>query len=280
MNPIFLTVGPITIHTYGLFFALGILAATFLAEYLHRRDGGTPGAVTDIAFLVAIGALMGARTLFILVNLEYFLKNPLEIPQIWNGGLVFYGGLIGGSLTFIVIARLRKLNLWRLADTVAPGLALGHALGRIGCFYAGTCYGKPTDLPWAVTFNDPRSLATGVLGTPVHPTQLYSSFGLLVLMVVLLGIRSRARFPGQVIASYGILYGILRFGMEFLRGDPRGSVSLMGATLSTSQVVSLVLVPLSLAAYVILSRRAGDQAAVGEKQEGPSRAALSSTQAG
>jgi phosphatidylglycerol:prolipoprotein diacylglycerol transferase len=239
-----------------------------------------PSWQSTSAFLVAIGALVGARTLFILVNLEYFLKNPLEIPQIWNGGLVFYGGLIGGSLTFIVIARLRKLNLWRLADTVAPGIALGHAFGRIGCFYAGSCYGKPTDLPWAVTFNDPRSLAAGVLGTPVHPTQLYSSFGLLVLMVVLLGIRSRARFPGQVIASYGILYGIMRFGMEFLRGDPRGSVSLLGTTLSTSQVVSLVLVPLSMAVYIILSRRAGDQVATETKENGSSQAVLTSTQAG
>ncbi|NOY87723.1 MAG: prolipoprotein diacylglyceryl transferase [Deltaproteobacteria bacterium] len=257
MYPELLTIGPLTIHTYGVFYALGILAAITLAEYLHQKNGGKPGTFQDMGFLVVIGILVGARALFILVNLGYFLRNPLDVFKIWNGGLVFYGGLIGGALAFILAARLKHLDLWPLADTVAPALTFGHAIGRIGCFFAGSCYGKPTDMPWAVTFTDPKSLATGVLGVPVHPTQLYESALLILLTVVLLKIRSHVRFPGQVITSYGIMYGIIRFGLEFFRGDPRGSVEILGTTLSTSQAISLLIVPLSLAGYVYLSRRKG-----------------------
>jgi len=179
--------------------------------------------------------------------------------MIWRGGLVFYGGLIGGAVAFIVAARILKMDLLKSADTVAPAVALGHGIGRIGCFFAGSCYGKPTDLPWAVVFTDPRSLAQGVLGTPVHPVQIYSSLSLMALAVVLIRIRKVSRFEGQVIASYGILYGILRFAMEFLRGDPRGFLAISGVTLSTSQVISLVVVPLSVAAWAILSRRSTSQ---------------------
>ncbi len=252
MYPELLHLGPFVIHTYGFFFALAILAGITLAEHLHRRDGGQPGTFADLGLMVILGVLIGARTLFIIVNWKYFLDNPAEIPMIWRGGLVFYGGLIGGALAFMAAVRLKGLQLWRSADTLAPALALGHAIGRLGCFFAGSCYGKPTDLPWAVTYTDPRSLAGDMLGVPVHPTQLYSSAALLVLTVVLMKVRSRKVFDGQIIALYGLLYGTWRFFIEFLRGDPRGSVTLFDLTLSTSQIVSLFLVPLSVAGFLML----------------------------
>ena len=255
MYPELLNIGPLTIHTYGVFFALGIIAAVSLAEFLYKRDGGTPGAFSDLSLITLLGVIIGARTLFILINLEYFLSHPIEIPMIWRGGLVFYGGLIGGSIAFVAAVKVLKLDLFKSADIAAPAVALGHGIGRIGCFFAGSCYGKPTDLPWAVVFTDPRSLAQGVLGVPVHPVQLYSSLSLFLLAAVLLRIRKVSSFKGQVIASYGVLYGTLRFGMEFLRGDPRGFLTISGITLSTSQLISLVIVPLSATAWVILSRR-------------------------
>lgn len=255
MYPELFHIGPLTIHTYGVFFALGILAAVSLAEHLHRRDGGEPGAFADLSLMIVIGVLIGARALFIIVNWGYFLENPSEIPMIWQGGLVFYGGLLGGSLAFLLAVRLKRLDLWQSADTIAPALALGHAIGRIGCFFAGSCYGKPTDLPWAVIYTHPKSLAQDILGVPVHPTQLYSSAALLILTAILLTIRSRKQFAGQVILSYGILYGTWRFLIEFLRGDPRGALTFLGMTLSTSQVVSLFLVPLSIAGYLYLRKR-------------------------
>jgi phosphatidylglycerol:prolipoprotein diacylglycerol transferase len=255
MYPELLKIGPLTLHTYGLFVALGMLVGTYLIDYLYRKDGGEPGTIPDMALFVIVGAIVGARALFIFLNLDYFRADPLQILMVWRGGLVFYGGLIGGSIAFILTVRLKGLDLWRLADNVAPGLTLGHALGRLGCFFAGSCYGKPTDVPWAVIFTDPRSLAVNILGVPVHPVQLYSSVALLGLTAVLLRVRSRSVFTGQVIAVYGILYGILRFNMEFFRGDPRGFLTISGITLSTSQVVSLMVVPIAVAAYIILSRR-------------------------
>ena len=255
MYPELFHLGPLTIHTYGALYALGILTAVALSEYLYRRGGGEPDTIVDLALPVVIGILIGARALFIIVEHKYYLQNPAEIIMVWKGGLVFYGGLMGGALAFIITARVKKLELWHLADTVDPGVALGHALGRLGCFFAGSCYGRPTDLPWAVIYSDPNSLARDIIGVPVHPTQLYSAAFLVLLSGILLFIGSRSAFRGQVIASYGILYGIFRFFIEFLRGDPRGTVSLAGLTVSTSQAVSLLLVPFSIAAYIYLRRR-------------------------
>jgi len=254
LHPILLHIGPLTIHTYGALFALGILIAVALSEYLYRRDGGEPETMIDLALPVVVGVIIGARALFIIVEHEYYLQNPAEIFMVWKGGLVFYGGLIGGALAFIITARVKKLGLWHLADTVAPGVALGHALGRLGCFFAGSCYGRPTDVPWAVIYSDPTSLARDIIGVPVHPTQLYSAAFLTLLSGILLVIGYRPSFRGQVIATYGILYGIFRFFIEFFRGDPRGTVGLADITFSTSQAVSLLLVPVSLGLYLYLKK--------------------------
>jgi len=258
MHPELFRIGPVIVHSYGAFYALGILAAVALSEHLYRRKGGVPGVIVDMALPVVVGVFLGARALFVLVEREYYFQNPLEIFMVWKGGLVFYGGLIGGGLAFIITTRMRKLKLWHLADIVAPGVALGHALGRMGCFFAGSCYGRPTDLPWAVTYTDPNSLAADILGVPVHPTQLYSAAFLVFLSAILVFIGSRSNFRGQVMASYGIVYGTFRFFIEFLRGDPRGAVTLADITLSTSQVVSLLLVPASLGIYLYLKKR-GDE---------------------
>jgi phosphatidylglycerol:prolipoprotein diacylglycerol transferase len=258
MHPELFRIGPVIVHTYGALYALGILAAVALSDHLYRRRGGEPGVMVDMALPVVIGVFLGARAMFVLVEREYYIRNPLEILMVWKGGLVFYGGLIGGALAFIITTRVMKLELWDLADTVAPGVALGHALGRLGCFFAGSCYGRPTDVPWAVTYTNPNSLARDVLGVPVHPTQLYSAAFLVILSAILVFIGSRSAFKGQVIASYGILYGVFRFFIEFLRGDPRGAIALTGITLSTSQAVSLLLVPASLGIYFYLKKR-GDK---------------------
>jgi phosphatidylglycerol:prolipoprotein diacylglycerol transferase len=254
LHPILLHIGPLTIHTYGALYALGILTAVALSEYRYRRVGGEPGVIMDLALPVVIGVLIGARILFIIVERAYYVQNPAEIFMLWKGGLVFYGGLIGGALAFLITARVKKLNVWGVADIVAPGVALGHALGRMGCFFAGSCYGRPTDVAWAVTYTDPNSLARDILGIPVHPTQLYSAAFLVLLSAILVFIGTRSAFKGQVIASYGILYGTFRFFIEFLRGDPRGTVALADITLSTSQAVSLLLVPASLGLYLYLKQ--------------------------
>ena len=264
MYPELFNVGPLTIHSYGMFFALGILAAVGLSEYLYRRTGGRAGVISDMAFPVVIGVLLGARTLFVLVEGSYYLEHPLEVFKVWQGGLVFYGGLIGGALAFIITVWIRKMDLWRMADTFAPGVALGHAVGRLGCFFAGSCYGRPTDVPWAVTFTNPNSLAGDILGVPVHPTQLYSSGFLFILSAILAYRSQKVRFNGQVAVTYAFLYGTFRFLIEFLRGDPRGEASLFGLTLSTSQWISLVFIIAAMIGHFYLSRKEGVNHGPGE----------------
>jgi phosphatidylglycerol:prolipoprotein diacylglycerol transferase len=254
MFPELLQIGPLTLHTYGLMVALGILAGVGLAEYLNRRQGGQPGQIIDMGLIVVLAGLVGARLMFIFINWGYYSDNPLEAVMIWKGGLVFYGGLLGGIVGLTVYIRLAGMPLLKTLDIAAPAMALGHSLGRLGCFSAGCCYGKETDLPWAVIFTDPRSLATNILGKPVHPTQLYSFAFLALLALFLVWTVGRKKFDGQVAALYVILYSVFRFVVEFYRGDPRGGMEIMDVALSTSQVVSLVLLPIALVSYLLFSR--------------------------
>ena len=249
MFPEALQIGPLSLHTYGVMVALAILSGVSLSEYLWRRQGGEPGKVVDLSFMVVLSGLIGARVVFVLVNLDYYLGNPMEIFMIWKGGLVFFGALVGGILGLIAAVRLYEVPFWVTMDAVAPGLALGHMLGRIGCFSAGCCFGEPTTVWWAVTFTDPRCLATDVLNTPVHPTQLYSAFGLLLLALFLVWKHSRKSFDGQILALYMGIYSVFRFVVEFFRSDYRGGVEVSGIFLSTSQILALVLLPIAVLIY-------------------------------
>jgi phosphatidylglycerol:prolipoprotein diacylglycerol transferase len=268
MFPELFTIGPLTIHTYGLMVALGILAGVGLAEYLYRSSGGEPGRVIDMALIVVICGLLGARLLFILINFSYYASNPLETVMVWKGGLVFYGGLLGGILALLGCIRFYRLPLWSMLDIGAVAIALGHGLGRMGCFSAGCCYGQFTDLPWAVTFTDPRCLAVEVLGQPVHPTQLYSFLFLIGLTGFLVWLHPRKKFPGQGAAAYLILYGLFRFGVEFLRSDPRGDFSLLGVTLATSQWISLLAVLAGVVIYLQLARK-NREGGIGKVEKNP-----------
>ena len=255
MFPELLTLGPLTIHTYGLLVALGILAGVGLAEHLYRNSGGEPGRVIDMGLIVVICGLIGARILLILINYRYYTSNPLEAFMVWKGGLVFYGGLLGGILALLGCIRFYRLPLWDMLDIGAIAIAVGHGLGRLGCFSAGCCYGRLTDLPWAVTFTDPRCLAVDVLNHPVHPTQLYSFLFLMGLTGFLVWLQPRKNFPGQGAAAYLVRYGLVRFGVEFLRSDPRGSLSIMGTNLATSQWISLGAVFAGVIIYTLLFRQ-------------------------
>jgi len=259
MLPDPISIGPVSLHMYGVLLALGVLAGVTLAEWLHRKEGGKPGRMVDLAVFVVLAGLVGARIIFVLVNWDYYVNAPLEIPMFWQGGLVFFGGLAGGGAVFILTARHFGLPVMGMMDIGAAGVCLGHAFGRLGCFSAGCCYGKPADLPWAVTFTDPHCLAVEILNIPVHPTQLYSSFFLFALAAFLVCLHPRRSFPGQMAAAYLILYGLFRFGVEFFRGDPRGGFSLLGATLSIGQWMSLAAVAAGAALYLFLGQRSASR---------------------
>ncbi|MBU2549385.1 MAG: prolipoprotein diacylglyceryl transferase [Proteobacteria bacterium] len=245
MFPVFFRLGPLTIHTYGLLVAAGFVLGVAWSVREARRAGIDRDPILDLAFYLVIAALIGSRLMFVILRWDYFQDHPLDAFKPWTGGLVFYGGLLAAILAFIVIVPGRKMPFWLTADAFAPGLALGQALGRLGCLAAGCCYGRPSDLPWALTFTDPECLAP--LGLPLHPTQLYTALALLAVFGLLILVRRHRRFPGQVFWMYALLHGLVRFHVEFLRGDFRGHGPIPGLT--STQVVALALV---LAAIVML----------------------------
>lgn len=248
MHPILYKIGNISLYTYGLFVALGFLTALGIARLEARRVGENPAHILDLGFYMLIAAIVGARLFFLAVNPEVISESPWAVFQIWRGGLVFYGGFIAALITAIVYLRKIKVPFFRVADIFAPGLAAGHAVGRIGCFFAGCCYGKSCDLPWAVVFKDPLSLAP--LGEHLHPTQLYSVIGNLLIFTFLWIFRKRTRYTGQLFWLYVLLYGLVRAFLEIFRGDPRG---LLFDGISVSQGIGLVLA--ASAAVILLRRR-------------------------
>jgi len=222
--------------------AMGFLLGLATAMREARLSGEDPQQLVDMALYILLGAIIGSRVLYVLVSWGEFAPNPLQIFMIWKGGLVFYGGLAMAVLVIIWYTRRNHMSLLKTLDICAPALALGHAVGRIGCFSAGCCYGKETSVPWAVTFTDPRSLAP--LNVALHPVQLYESFSLFLIFLVLMALRRRQSFDGQVAWTYVLLYAGARFVLEFFRGDPRGFV--LGGALSTSQFLGLLAVPVAV----------------------------------
>jgi phosphatidylglycerol:prolipoprotein diacylglycerol transferase len=209
--------------------------------------------VLDLGIYIIIAALVGAKLLLLIVDFDQFSRSTADFLSIVRSGGVFYGGLILAVLVgFWYVAR-HGLPLWTTCDVFAPGIALGHVTGRLGCLAAGCCYGRPADLPWSITFMNPLAAANvgTPLGIPLHPTQVYEAGAELLILGLLLATERRGRaFPGRTFWTYLLLYAVSRFVIEFYRGDPRGEM--LG--LSTSQFISLILAPLSLIMLVWLSR--------------------------
>ena len=246
MFPRLFELGPISIYTYGVLLAAAYLIGLWYATVRARARGLDANRVTDLGIYIIISALVGAKLLLVVVEFDHFRQDPSQILTILRSGGVFYGGLLLAVGVAFWYVRRHRLPLWTTCDAFAPGIALGQAVGRVGCLMAGCCYGKPTDLPWSITFSNP--LAASNVGTPLgvslHPTQLYESAAVLVILGLLLLLERRGlSFPGRTFWAYLLLYPSARFGIEFFRGDPRGAVF---EVLSTSQFVSLMLIPLSL----------------------------------
>ncbi len=250
MHPILFKFADLTLHTYGVLLSLGFLLAVFLTLREARRTGFDPNVVMDLAFYVLISALVGSRLFFVLSNWQDFEKQPLGALKFWEGGLVFYGGLIFAFLTGLWYVRKHHLNFQRLADLVAPSIAIGQSMGRLGCFSAGCCYGAPTSVPWACTFRDPASLAP--LGVPLHPTQLYESAATFAIFLTLTRMRGSKRFQGRLFWYYLLFYSTARFIIEFFRGDPRGWM--IPNILSIAQGISIPAILLAL--FMLFRKRA------------------------
>lgn len=230
--------------------ATGFLLGIGWTVKLAKKEGVDPQKVYDTCFWIIVSAIVGARIVYILVNLDHFINSPMDVVKLWQGGLVFYGGLIGAAAGVVVCTRKYGLDLWQFADLAAPGLALGHAVGRIGCLFAGCCWGAQTDVPWAITFHNAASLAP--TGIPLHPTQIYSSLNEFSLFILLTLIRPWRSFRGQIFLTWLALYSIGRGVIEAFRGDtPRGMW--LDGTLSTSQIISVL--TFTAAIYLLFRNR-------------------------
>jgi phosphatidylglycerol:prolipoprotein diacylglycerol transferase len=211
--------GGLTIHWYGVMVALGFLSGLWLASRRGVREGLRAETVLDLGPWLIVGTIAGARLLFVGTYWrEQFAGKPFwEVFKVWHGGLVYYGGLLGASLAGVLYARRKRQPLWKLADILAPSIALGQVFGRIGCLLNGCCYGRPCHLPWAISF--PEHNAAGAPTVPVHPTQIYESILSLGLCVALMWLHRRKRFDGQTFGLYLIGYALLRSFVELFRGD-------------------------------------------------------------
>lgn len=248
MYPILVRFGELTLHTYGVLLAGGFLLAVFLASREAHRTGIDPNLILDLSFYLLLAALLGSRLFYVLGNWPEFAANPIDVIKFWRGGLVFYGGLIFAFFIGVWYVRKHQLNFPKMADLLAPSIAIGQALGRLGCFSAGCCYGKPATGFCAVTFRDANSLAP--LGIPLHPTQLYESAATFGIFLALIFMRRAKRFQGQLFWYYLLFYSMVRFIIEFYRGDPRGWA--IPNVLSTAQAIGI---PVALLALFMILRK-------------------------
>ena len=260
MYPEIFRIGSFPINTYGVFLALAFLCAILITVKLAARDGLPREKIYDLCLWMLLCSLIGSKILMLFTEPEY-RDHPLQLISLdfLRSGGVFYGGLIGAILSGYFLMRRYQLPWWKTADACAPGIAIGNFFGRQGCFAAGCCWGKPTTLPWGVKFTELGHEITGVpLDVRLHPTQLYESFAMLLVFFFLLWLHKHRRFNGQVILFYALLYSVIRFGIEFLRDDPRGD--LFGLTtltsLSTSQLISLIVGAGALVLLVLRWRKA------------------------
>ena len=255
MHPKLLTTPYFTIYTYGAMLALAFLSALWWLFYSARREGINRERISGLGLWVVIGAIVGAKVLMILRSLPHYLDHPSEfwsLATLQSGG-DFYGGFIGAlTATVIFFARHRDLPRWRIADLCGPAIALGQAIGRVGCLMAGCCYGCETGIPWGVVFTDPA--AEQIVGTPLgvrlHPVQAYESVLCLLLFFSLVWLSRRKHFEGQIVLAYSLLYAVIRFFLEFFRGDAARGFAFDGL-LSTSQLVALIVIVVGLPIYLL-----------------------------
>jgi phosphatidylglycerol:prolipoprotein diacylglycerol transferase len=251
MYPILLDLGGFSIKTYGFLIALGFALGLLLASREAKRVGLSVQAIGDLAFYILLGAIIGARLYFILTNLDYFTRHPLDMLKIWQGGLTFFGGFIAAVILCVWMIRRHRLPVWKTLDVFAPSLALGVFFGRLGCLAAGCCYGRQCALPWAVTFTHPETLAR--TGVPLHPTQIYSALAALITFVILYVLRRHKSFDGQLALLWILCYSCARVVIEQFRGDVRGGM--LTDNIELSFVIAAGLIIISLVLFPILKKK-------------------------
>ena len=249
MFPRLFEIGPFSLPTYGVLVALGFLLGLHLAGRLARRVGMNPEQVTNLGVYIALSAIVGAKAFYILSEWDYYAADwsrLFSLSSLQAGG-VFYGGLLAALAVTVLYVKRNRMDWLPTADVFAPSLAAGHAVGRLGCFAAGCCWGKPTDMPWAVIFTN--QLAHEYVGVPLnihlHPTQLYDAFGTGLIALFLFWRFFKPHAAGTIVGWYLILYSSFRFVVEFYRADQ--ARPLLSDSISATQWVAVGLVILGTA---------------------------------
>ena len=238
-HPVLLDLGFLKIYSWGFMVAIAFIIATILAAREAKRKGISPEKIYSLVTYIIIGAIIGSRVGYLLFNPSN-LTNFLDIFKFWEGGLSFHGGFIGGLLFGFLYIKKNNLNFWKIADVIAPSIPIAHAIGRIGCFLRGCCYGIETTLPWGIQH----------LGEIRHPTQIYSSIALFLIFIFLSKQKYKKSFNGSLFLTYIIIYGIFRFLIEFIRVEPRILLGLTGA-----QIVSIVLFVIAIFIFLIFKKK-------------------------
>ena len=257
MHPVLFSIGSFELASYGLMTALGYTAAALYLLPRLKKISLDKDTFWNLIFIAFMGTLLGAKLLFIIVSWpqlgETFADKLTTIIKDFRYGFVFYGGMIVSVTALILYMKKKKLPILKTSDFMIVALPLGHALGRIGCFLAGCCYGRPTDLPWGVTFTDPHSLVPPeLLGTTLHPTQLYEAGLNFLLFLLLHKLYQRPHKDGSILVCYVACYGLLRFFIEFFRGDFRGAFWL---GLSPSQLIAIIISLIARALWLRLAKK-------------------------
>ena len=253
MYPKLVEFGLINVYSYGLVLAAAILLSIKVATLRGRVRGINPTRVMDLSLFAIGGAFVGAKLLLLLVEGPHLLRDPWALMR--SAG-VFYGGFLVAVLVAVCYMRVHAMSIWTTCDVFAPAIAIGQCLGRLGCFFAGCCYGRPTDLPFGIVFTS--TFAAANVGTPLHirlhPTQLYESAAAFAIFCLLLLFERRGQsFAGQSFLTYLLAYSTARFIIEFYRGDPRGMVF---GIAPTSQFISALLLLTSLVILIARATRA------------------------
>ncbi len=253
-------IGPLTVHGYGLMIAIGVLAAYLMAEYRAKKKGLDPDKIFDLAIWCLLGGVLGAKLLYVIVEIKSIIANPKELLNVMDG-FVVYGGIIGGIFSGYLFCRRKHISFLEYFDLVMPSIALAQGFGRVGCLLAGCCYGRETDSAFHIVFRHSSYAPNNV---QLIPTQIIMSVLNFAHFFLLIFLAKRVKARGQVAACYLMCYSVGRFFMEYLRNDPRGNVSLF----STSQFISLFILAAGVALFFVCGKFAGKTAAAESEAEG------------
>ncbi len=260
MHPILFHIGSFAVHSFGVMlmiaFALGVYrayrAAGRLAPVEKQSDPlpnpspskgrealGAPEAadVLDVSVWMILAGVIGARLMFVIIDWNDYRGHPGTWFALWEGGISFHGGLIGGLAAMLIYAWRRRISILKLGDLLVPSVMLGYAIGRIGCFLNGCCYGAPTTMPWGVVFHD-----DGLVTQPSHPTQIYASLMSFAFFAGLVWLERRKVFDGQIIGWYLILAAVERFVMEIWRAGYTSTIVAFGLTDVQFLCITLVVI--------------------------------------